>query len=194
MAKIDKNNMDTTKEGDEKYTPFYAVEPILKYLKPESRILCPFDQQWSAYVIMLRENGHHVYASHIHEKGFLHADFFDYTKEDVKMYDYIISNPPFSMKDEVIKRLYELERPFVMLLPVATIQSKKRVPIFKENGLEVLIFDGRVGYHNEESMKKTIEGAMFASAYFCKNVLPEKLIFENLKKYNRPLNNGENND
>ena len=34
-----------TKESDEIYTPVYAVEPILKYLKPNSKILCPFSRQ-----------------------------------------------------------------------------------------------------------------------------------------------------
>ena len=40
--------------NDEFYTPEYAVFPILKYLKPESRILCPFDSDESNFVKLLR--------------------------------------------------------------------------------------------------------------------------------------------
>lgn len=182
--KIDLNNMDKSSKGDENYTPFYAVEPILRYLKPKSKIWCPFDKKWSAFVVRLKEEGHNVLHTHI-DCG---TDFFDITKSDLGGVNYIISNPPFSTKDKVFKRLYEIGIPFIMLTTVSTIQSMKRVPMFKENGLEVLIFDGRVGYHNVRSMDKTVEGSMFGSAYFCWNVLPEKLIFEILEKFDKPLN------
>lgn len=183
MRKINLNNMNTTKKGDETYIPFYAVEPILKYLKPNSKILCPFDEYWSAFVVLLKEKGHTVYESHIYN----YVDFFDYKYEDVEEYDYIISNPPFSIKDKVLTRLYQLKRPFIMLLPVATIQSSKRVPLFIKNGIEILVFDKRISYH-QKSFFKVSKGAMFASAYFCWNVLPDKLIFENLGEFKRTLN------
>ena len=74
--------------ADEKYTPFYAVEPIVKYIKPGSKIWCPFDKEWSAYSVLLKEKGLEVITSHL-EEG---KDFFEYEPED---YDVIISNPPF---------------------------------------------------------------------------------------------------
>ena len=39
--------------NDEFYTPNYAIEPLLKYLKPYSKILCPFDTIDSNYVSYL---------------------------------------------------------------------------------------------------------------------------------------------
>jgi len=51
---------DRTSGGDEVYTPFYAVEPILKYLKPNSKIWCPFDTEDSEFVIQLKKSGHKV--------------------------------------------------------------------------------------------------------------------------------------
>ena len=60
---------DRTVKGDEIYTPFYAVEPILKHLKPNSTIWCPFDKEWSAFVVMLREHGHKVVATHMDMGG-----------------------------------------------------------------------------------------------------------------------------
>lgn len=54
-------------------------------------------------------------------------------------------------------------------------------------GLEVLIFDLRIDYHTRNNFKDYQRGNHFGSAYFCKNVLPDKLVFEKLKKYNREL-------
>jgi hypothetical protein len=30
---------------DETYTPYYAVDPIIKYLKPNTTVWCPFDKE-----------------------------------------------------------------------------------------------------------------------------------------------------
>lgn len=51
--------------GDEQYTPQYAVLPILKYLPKGKIIWCPFDTEHSEFVIALEENGFEVIHSHI---------------------------------------------------------------------------------------------------------------------------------
>lgn len=40
---------DRTASGDEVYTPFYAVEPLLKYILKNKVIWCPFDEDWSSF-------------------------------------------------------------------------------------------------------------------------------------------------
>jgi hypothetical protein len=50
---------------DEKYTPRYAVLPIIKYLPKDKVIWCPFDTKNSEFVIALKENGFEVVHSHI---------------------------------------------------------------------------------------------------------------------------------
>ena len=40
--------------NDEFYTPNYAIEPLLKYIKPNSVIWCPFDTEESNFVKMLK--------------------------------------------------------------------------------------------------------------------------------------------
>ena len=115
MAQNNGNDQsDKTISGDERYTPFYAVKPILKYLKPNSIIWCPFDKEWSSFVVLLRESGHTVVASHIDDG----KDFF---LQPYSYADYIISNPPFSEKDRVLDRLYHWGIPFMMLLPLPTL-------------------------------------------------------------------------
>ena len=44
-----------TNINDEYYTPNYAITPILRYLKPNSIVWCPFDTDKSNYVKMLRK-------------------------------------------------------------------------------------------------------------------------------------------
>ena len=39
--------------NDEFYTPPYAVQPILKYIKPNSTVWCPFDTEDSWFVKLI---------------------------------------------------------------------------------------------------------------------------------------------
>ena len=56
---------DTTEKGDEVFTPFYAVDPIIKYIPLGSTIWLPFDERWSAFNQMLREKGFNVINSNL---------------------------------------------------------------------------------------------------------------------------------
>ena len=94
----------------------YAVHPLIKYIPSNKTIWCPFDESWSAFVNELFLNGNKVISSHLNEG----LDFFNY---EPYYYDIIISNPPFSIKDAVLKRLYELNKPFAILLPMNSLQG-----------------------------------------------------------------------
>lgn len=169
--------------GDEVYTPFYAVEPLLKYIPKNWVIWCPFDEAWSAYVQTFKEQGYKVIHSHLSEG----QDFFNY-EPDIH-YDVIISNPPYSKKDDVLKRLQKLNKPFAMLLPLSTLQGQRRFPSLLNT--QALIFDKRIGYHTSGDFQKTKESNYIATIYICKNFLPKDLIFEELIKYDKPLIEGD---
>lgn len=79
-------------------------------------------------------------------------------------------------KDEFIKKCYEWNKPFCLLLPITALEGKARGKLFKQNGIEVLVFDGRVEFLSNK------KGNWFNTSWFCHNVLPEKLIFEELRK------------
>lgn len=167
----------TDKASDEVYTPAYAVQPILKYIdrgnKPSYTIWCPFDTEESEFVKLIKQEGHKVIHSHIDEG----KNFFYWEPEEV--YDYIISNPPFSIKDEILKRLFELNHPYAMLLPIPTLQGQKRFPYMKD--CQALIFDKRINYFKDQKTKEIQKGVSFGSFYLCKDFLPQDLIFEELK-------------
>lgn len=162
----------TDKASDEVYTPAYAVKPIIKYISQANfrTVWCPFDTEQSEYVKLLRLAGYNVIASHI-ENG---ENFFFYEPEEA--YDCIVSNPPFSIKDDVLKRLAELDKPFAMLLPVPVIQGQKRFDYMKD--CQILTFDKRINYYMDASRTAVQKGVSFGSLYLCKNFLPKDLIFE----------------
>ena len=49
-----------TSAGDEVYTPFYAVEPLMEFLPKDKKIWSPFDEEWSAFYQYLTEQGFDV--------------------------------------------------------------------------------------------------------------------------------------
>ena len=177
-----------TKESDEIYTPFYAVDPLIEFIEEFKNrnlmanvtIWCPFDEEWSAFVQVFKTRGYDVISTSL-ANG---QDFFTYLPH--RDFDLIISNPPFSKKDEVLDRLYALNKPFAVLLPIASLQSKNRYKNFKQ-GLELLVFDSRIDYHTNGDFQNYRKGNHFGSGYFCRDFLPEKLIFRALEKYNKPL-------
>lgn len=161
-------------KNDEYYTPSYAVYPILKYLKPNSTVWCPFDKSESNFVKVLSQNGFKVIHGHI-EEG---KDFFDV---DVPKCDYIISNPPYSLKGEVFKRLYETNIPFAMLINFQGIfDHRDRFEMFKNNQVEMLWLSPRVNYIKPNENKAS--GVPFQSGYLCSNILKTQLNFEYLDK------------
>jgi len=159
-------------DNDELYTPPILVKPIIKYIPKGKRIWCPFDTENSEFVLMLKEAGFDVAFSHIWNG----QDFFQYEPE--LNYDYIISNPPFSKKLEVLKRLYQLGKPFAVILGLPILNYEEIGNFFFEmnSDVELLMFDKKVSYNGKQ--------ASFNTSYFCRGFLPEKIIFEHLENNN----------
>lgn len=58
-------------------------------------------------------------------------------------FDYIITNPPFTIKDEFLKRCFELGKPFALLLPLTALEGLKRQKMYREYGVQVLVLPRR---------------------------------------------------
>jgi len=159
---------------DEYFTPSYAVYPIMKRLQPGTAIWCPFDTEDSAFVRVLSSGGFHVVYGHI-QTG---QDFF---RVDVPDCDYIVSNPPYSLKDQVLERLYAIGKPFAMLINFQGIfDSRKRFELFRERRVEMLWLHPRVDYLSEGG--EAYKGAPFQSGYLCSGICERQLEFEYLDK------------
>ena len=166
-------------ENDEFYTPNYAIEPLLKYLKPNSYVWCPFDLPESNFVKILEKNGHRVYHSHIDDG----KDFFRMNPPQNVEIDCIISNPPYSIKFEVFSRLFEIGKPFAMLVGVVGLfESQKRFTMFADNDFEIMYFDKRISYFKDYADVKPKLNPPFSSVFLTKDLLPKQVVFERIVK------------
>lgn len=78
-------------------------------------------------------------------------DFFK--TEPPENCDLLISNPPFSQQNEIIKRSFELIesgkiKAFCLLLPLSTLETEKRADIYEKyiDKLSILIFKKRIKF------------------------------------------------
>ncbi|WP_172188885.1 adenine-specific methyltransferase EcoRI family protein [Lentilactobacillus kribbianus] len=157
-------------KSDEWYTPASAVKVIEPYVKDFKKIWCPFDTSKSEFVKVLSKN-HEVVYSHISEGG----DFFSTYKDC----DAIVSNPPFSKKNEIYKRLFELGKPFAMIGNMAGLfDAKKRLKLFQEHEYEILVMYPRVKFINPDNLE--LNSPTYQSNYICHNILPEKIILKDM--------------
>ena len=169
-----------TKKQDEFYTPSYAVKPILKYVPSGSRVLCPFDTEDSNFVKLLTEHGCMVTHSHIVDG----VDFWDMTPK-VSDFDFVISNPPYSCKGDVLQRLFDWKIPFAMLIGVVGLfESQKRFEMFRGNNFEIMYLNRRVSYFQDYADPRPKLNPPFSSVYLTSNMLPDQIMFEEINKSN----------
>ena len=77
-------------------------------------------------------------------------DFFDIDNIDV---DCIVSNPPFSKRQSVFEKLYELGKPFAMIINMnGLFDAKSRWQLFSEHKFELLIPKGRIKFSEEQEL------------------------------------------
>ena len=159
---------------DEWYTPFEAVIPILQRvgdLDYSPIIWCPFDTEQSEFVRMFDQNGYRVEFSHI-DNG---QDFFTY---EPKKWDILVSNPPYSKRNDILLRAFSLNKPFALLMNTnGLFDSAFRYDMFRDNDFTLFYLKGRVNYMREYG-KKEKSSPPFQSAYICHKLFNEKIAFE----------------
>jgi hypothetical protein len=156
-------------ENDEYYTPPVLVELILPYIKKNSIIWCPFDTPSSEFVKIFEKNGHVVIYSHI----WFGYDFFTYKPPK---FDYIISNPPFTMKNKVLERLISFNKPFAMVLNFQCLSQVGTNQIISSNKLELLIPNRCISYNGKHTP--------FLSVYVCRKMISKGLIYSEVRHDN----------
>jgi len=156
----------TFMKHDDYMTPKYAWENIIQYIPKDKKI-------WEAFY------GDGNSGSYLEELGFdvIHepVDFFESDYGEI-----IVSNPPFSRSKEGMDRMYELDKPFIMIMPSSKINTQyfRR---WKDKGLQIIIPRKRIHF------KKLINGKVpdgwkdacnFDCFYYCyKMNLPKDIIW-----------------
>jgi hypothetical protein len=151
---------------DDYMTPKYAWENIQQYI-PKDKVI------WEAFMgdgksgEYLKELGFNV----IHNNN----DFFESNEGEV-----IVSNPPFSKSKDIIIRLKELDKPFIIILPVSKICSQY-FRQFLNTELQIIIPRKRIHFEkkvNGETPNNFKSSCNFDCFYYCyKMNLPHDIIW-----------------
>jgi len=78
-------------------------------------------------------------------------------------FDMILTNPPYTLKDEFLARCYSLNKPFALLMPLTALEGQKRQALYRLHGLELILLPRRANF---ETPSGKGAGAWFASAWF----------------------------
>ncbi len=122
---------ETFTEHDDWMTPKSAWENIKQFI-PQDKII------WEAFYgdgtsgTILKDMGFNT----IHEN----IDFFENDKGQC-----IISNPPFAKIPQVLKRMKELEKPFILIMPSSKINTQYFRKLFK-NEIQIIIPKKRIQF------------------------------------------------
>ncbi len=119
---------------DDYMTPKYAWENIKEYI-PKDKII------WEAFY------GDGSSGNHLKELGFntIHEniDFFENDRGEI-----IVSNPPFTACPQVLQRLVELNKPFILIMPSSKINTQYFRKLFSkhEDPIQIIIPRKRIQF------------------------------------------------
>lgn len=132
-------------------TPRWVVEQIYELINIESFNMCwfPFNHYDSEFKLKADELKLKYKATHKFDD--LENDFF-ITEPPIGC-DLMISNPPFSLQNEIIERSFQLIeenkiKAFALLLPLATLETPVRADIYEKyrDKLSIIIFKKRIKF------------------------------------------------
>lgn len=149
MAGFDTN---TFQKYDDYMTPKYVWEQIA-HLIPKNKIIWePFygDGKSGDY---LKELGFTT----IHEN----EDFFENNKGDI-----IVSNPPFTIIPKILTRLIEINKPFILIMPVSKMNTVYFQKLFKTTTeLQIVVPPKRINFIKDGN--KNTNKCNFDCFYYC---------------------------
>jgi len=139
-----------------------ALDPLLPFLYGEGLVVWEPACGKGLLVEYLNREGIRTFGTDImHDDG----RGTDFLKESIysDRCDAIITNPPYSLKDEFLARCYEIGKPFALLLPLTTFDSRKRRLLFAEYGVEVVFLPKRIDFETPNGKGSS---SWFATAWF----------------------------
>ncbi len=158
QKKNQKDNLKLYEENKEKdkdhvATPRWVVENIYDIINITkfNNIWFPFNNYDSHFKLKADELKLKYKATHIFDD--LGNNFF--TTLPPKNCELLISNPPFSQQNAIIKRTFELVdkgliKAFCLLLPLATLETPSRAEMWEKyvDKLSILVFKKRIKFLN----------------------------------------------
>lgn len=143
----------TFTKHDDYMTPFSAWDNIKDYI--------PKKCLWEAFY------GDGESGDHLKKLGFdvIHEDidFFENNKGEV-----VVSNPPYTIVPEVLTRLKELNKPFILIMPSSKINTQYFRKLFYDSDIQIIIPRKRIQFEkicNGEKVKSNV--CNFDCFYYC---------------------------
>lgn len=156
-------------KNDNYNTPVEAWEFLLNNMQQEAKnsiIWCPFYHDGTLMNSLKNCNLNLIHVN---------KDFFTY---EPNKFDYIIDNPPYSCKREIIERCLMLNKPFALLLPMDTLERHYIKDLFNSNTNKIQILIPRKRYDYTGNSKNRTP---FKSVWLIFNLpikCSDQLIFE----------------
>lgn len=128
---IDRNKTDFYE------TPVEVTEALLDFLEERRHLVLECDEIWEPacgrgkMAEVMRGRGYHVVCTDLHDHGYGESGV-DFLKKN-RGSSWIITNPPFSLATEFVKRAMELERNCAFLVKSQFWHAKTRLALFREH-------------------------------------------------------------
>ena len=158
------NNITKKDYSDEWFTDQSTVDLVVSLLNPSGSICCPFDSSKSLFVKSANLIGKAIYGM----TDWLEVDYD---------YDYLMTNPPFSIKDLVIEKVIRIGKPSALVLPLDSVGGVRRHQIYAKGQYPaVYIPTRRINNYDAKGVKR--KGAYFHIVILLFNTNREGIIWE----------------
>lgn len=153
------------RDNDELYTPRILVQVIVPFIEKyltmvheTPTIWCPFDTANSEFVLVLKEKFPNlkIIHSHISEPN---GDFFSKIEQLPNKNFLVVSNPPFSKKLDIIKKLNEKNLQWALCMNLESLNYQVMGNYFADNPIGLIIPDKKISFDGNCSS--------FNTSYFC---------------------------
>lgn len=173
--------IDQSVPFDRCQTPAYALDPLLSYLKPGWTIWEPAAGEGNL-VRALQSHGFNVIASDlltdcIGDGVIGGRNFFTWQPPH---FDAIVTNPPYTVKFDWYRRIYDLGKPFALLLPVETLGAHQAQMLYRRHGHEQMLLNKRVNFkmpHKGWQSGEWRSTAWFPTFWSCWQMLPDPVVY-----------------
>jgi len=149
-----------TKGADDFQTPDYALNYLIPHLNKDWIIWECACGKGNIVNGLIKRNFEVIGTDYI--KG-----EWDFLTDKPVQFDCIVTNPPYSKKQEFLQRCYELKVPFALLMPLTALESEKRQELYRKNSLQLIIPNKRINFETPSGKSSS---SWFATAWFCGNM------------------------
>ena len=143
--------------ADDMQTPGYAIDYLLPFIRKGSTIWDPACGKGNL-VRAFRAAGFETEGTDILGGYDFLTDTFPWIDNPM-----IVTNPPYSIKDEWIETCYGHGCSFALLMPLTALEGQRRQACYREHGLQLMVLPKRINF---ETPSGKDGGSWFPTAWF----------------------------